>query len=380
MPTVIDGQRGTAGTDGVLAARRVKEVHNSLMYLEREKNPFLILATKAGSVAVDNPDFDVQEIERIPAIDRINGGNLLAGSTTLTVDNGAYFPVNSLVQVQRTGETMLCTGVSGDDITVTRSWGTVAAAALLDNDQLSILGGAALEGADAEASKTVKATEYTNYCQIIRRPFQLTGTLMASKLYGENDMATQTRMAGIHHAVDIEESILFGEKVANTSGDTPRRSTDGLATRVSTNSTDFGGSFNWNTFSSATEDWFRYGSPKKTGFCARGVRSAIGQEAMTTVRRTQSEKTFGLRVNMLETDHGEIMLVTHNLLEGDTYGKYMIGADLKNVGWRFLRGRNTSLRMDIGTPGVDGKKHEFLSEGGLFAALEKTHFLGTNMA
>jgi len=379
MPTVVDGQRGIGGNDGVLAARVVKDVHSKIMDLEPDKAPLTLLSRMASTKAVHQPVFDVHEDDLIPNLDRANGAQT-ASSTTIDVDNGTYWFPNSLGKVQRTNETFLVTSISTNALTVVRSNGSTAAAAILDNDQLTIIGPAALEGASIEAAKSTLVTEVTNYTEIFRWPVALVGTLAASELYGGKEMARLHRTSGIMHAVQIELANLFGEQAQITSGDTTRRSTGGIIPFISTNSTDYGGTWNFNTFSSDTETMFRYGRKKKVMFAARGVVTSIDQEAFSNTERMESSVTFGITTSRLRTTHGELNLITHNKLEGDTYGGYAVVVDMDNMGVRFLRGRDTKLRTDVGTPGDDAQTDEWLSEMGLWRSLEKTHSLLTNAA
>lgn len=85
------------------------------------------------------------------------------------------------------------------------------------------------------------------------------------------------------------------------------------------------------------------------------------------------DQTFGLDINRLLTPHGSLMVIKHNLFEGDTYGKRAYAVDLDNVGYRFLRGRDTKLMTNIQANDKDSRKDEYISEVGLVRRLEKTH-------
>lgn len=379
MPTIITGQRATAATNTILAARRVIDMDDKIYLLEPDKAPLSLLASAVSKKAVINPEYKELEDELIPHSDRINYSTGYAtNATELTVDNGGYFPANSLWIVQRTKEVVLATSVSSDVVTVTRGWGGTTQATLVDNDQLTCLGGAALEGTTAESSKTTKATSNTNYCQIFRWPFEITNTEIASELYGGADLPYQTKKAGIEFAKRVDLAFFFGEASEVTSGTTPRRSTGGLNEWISTNTKDMGGSFNYNTFVEFSEDLFRYGAKDKVAFVSRGIASAITLAAMGHMELGQKEDTFGMSVSRLVTPHGRLRVVTHDLLEGDVFGGYGFIVDLDNIGYRFLRGRDVKLMQNIQANDADSRKDEYLGEIGMFRALEKTHGLITN--
>lgn len=380
MPTIITGQRATAATNAIQSASRIIEMHDVIMLLEPSATPLTTFSSMVSRKAVGNPDFKVLEDELIPNIDRVNGAVAGTTATTFTVDNGAYVPVNSIIRIQRTGETMLVTGVATNVLTVTRSYGSTAAAALNDNDQYTIIGGAAAEGASAEAAKTTQKTSVTNYTQIFTRQFDMTRTTMESNLYGGRDLPYQQKKAGIEFGKDVEKAFFFGESVENTGGTTPRRTTGGIDTFISTNDTDLGGTFSLVTFFSESETFFRYGAKRKTAFCSRGAATNIALEGLGYIETARTDTTLGMEITRVKTPHGELNLISHDLLEGDEYGGRIYVVDMNNVGYRYLRNSDMKLKTNIQANDVDGRKDQYIGEIGLFRTLEETHGRFTNAA
>ena len=374
MPTIIPNARATAATQGINADRRVVDMADRILLLEKNKNAIALIASKVRKKSVHNPDFDWLEDERTPAIDRVNNGaGYAAGATSIVVDNGPYFSVNSTFRVQRTGEVCLVTGVSTNTLTVTRGFGSTSAAAMVDNDQLTLMGGAAVEGASPEAARGTKTETKTNRCEIVRDVFEVTKTLDASLLYGGNDRDHQRLVRGIEHAVAIEEKFLFGEKALVTSGATPRRTTGGLDELISTNDKDFGGVLTLEGIMEAAETDFRYGADKKMLFGGAPVISQISLLGGSQLRMVPEKEAYGLALSQLITPHGEYLVHKHHLLEGDTYSKRAYIVDIDNVGYAFLQGRDTKLLAGIESPGDDVFKDEYLSEVGFIRMQEKTH-------
>jgi hypothetical protein len=311
-----------------------------------------------------------------PLNDRINNsGGHNAAATTITVDNGGYFQVDDIVIVQRTGETMKVSTVSTNTLNVARSWGTVAAATVNDNEQLTILGSARAEFATANTSVATKLTTLYNLTQTFRDPFSVSRRLLKSELYGGNILAYLHRARMIEHAKDIEISFLFGEQ-GDSSG---QSSTGGLNEFISTNSTNFGGAIgSLEEVFSAAEGDFRYGSNSKVMFAGFPVVSNISLLAEQSLRTVPPAKTYGIDVRELVTPFGRYMIVPHKLMEGDTYKKQALVADLSNLGYRYLKDSDTQLRTNIQAPDADGRKDEILSDVGLFRVLEETHAKWTN--
>jgi hypothetical protein len=379
--TVIQGSRATAASYGVNADKRVEEIKDEIFLLEPSAAPLVLLTNKARREEVQNPEFKWLEQESIPFTDRVNNGSgHTAGDLTIDVDNGAYFQPNMTVLVQRTGEVMFVSSVSSNELTVTRSWGGTAAAALLDNDQLTILGSTALEGTTSETAWGSKSVTKNNYTEIVRDPFQVTRTVMVSDLYGGADLDVMAKVRGIEHAQAIELKILFGEKNEDTSGNTPRRSTGGVEELISSYSDDYGGAFSLEELNSSAENMFRYGSNTKMLFAGKSAISSISTAAAGLLELVPADKTFGIAINRLLTPHGVFNVVKHDLFEGDTHAKMGLVVDIDNLGYAFLRDSDTKLRMNIQANDSDTRKDEYLTEMGLFRAHERTHGKISNMA
>lgn len=377
MPTILTNMRATAGTSSYAISTQsiVIEMDDKIYQLEPNRSQLALLSSKVGKMAVENPKYEWSTDEHIPTLDRVNeagGKAATTTATTFTVDNGGYYRVNGLVQIQRTGEVCRISAISGNVLTVTRAWGDSTIGTIVDNDSVTILGGAAAEGATSEDSKTTKKAFDYNYTEIKRAPFEFTNTELATKLYGPDDLSYQANKVGAEHAVDIENVLLFGTRGIDTST-IVRRTCGGIDEFISTNDVDFGGIFNMVTFFSFAEDVFRYGSGKKLMLAAPAVVSNISLEAIKYLEIMPKEKTFGIDIQRLLTPHGELMVTKHNLLEGDTYGKRAYVLDLDNIGYRFLKGRDTKLMTNIQANDKDARKDEYLTEFGFVRVQEKTH-------
>lgn len=389
-PSILVPQRASGGTTSyaITTQSMIIEMDDTVHMLEPNRAQLALLTSKISKKGVSNAKFEWSTDEHIPTLDAINmSGGTWSTATVLTVDNGGYYGTNSLVQVQRTGEVLRVTAVSnsGNTITVEREWGAVvSAAALLDNDSLTILGGMAQEGATSENGRTTKKVFDYNLTEIKRSPFEFTNTELATDLYGEADLSYQARKKAAEHSVEIENAILFGARgstyTIGGSDGAMIRSTGGINEFISTNDSDFGGIFNMVTFFNFCEDVFRYGSEKKLFLAARSVVTNISLEAIKYLEMVPKDDTFGIDIVRLLTPHGVLMVTKHNLLEGTTHGKYAYVLDMDNLGYRFLKGRDTKLKTNIQANDKDARKDEYITEFGLFRAHENTHGRITNAA
>lgn len=382
MPTIRTDQVATAGSISVAAERRKLDRRDRIYLLEPNRNPLILLLRRLSKQSCMSPQFQYLLDEATPITDRINNsGGYTAGATSLIVDNGGYFFVNCFVQVQRTGEIMHITAVSTNTLTAVRSWGGTANAALNDNEQLTILGGGAAEGAAAEAPRAVVAVNASNYTQIFRDGFASTGTLQASSLYGGDYMAYQARARGIEHAKYQELAFWFGEAIENTSGNAARRTTGGIKEWITTNSYNFGGALTEEEMEVAAETAFRYGERKvRFLFCGRAAASNVTLLGIGKVRHVATDSMIGLQAKQYQTTHGVWNVIPHDLFEGDTNKVGGFSVSMDELAYRFLKGRDTKLRTGIQNNDVDGMENEWLTECGLERRHERTAMELNNMS
>jgi hypothetical protein len=392
MPTVIKGQRtavtGSAiASAAILQASIVVNMDDDIFQLDANKAPLALLSSKVSSKSVHRDRFDWMEDERIPSYITVATA-ATAEDVTIGVGSGEanYYSLEEsadaskavLLKNQRTGEVVAATAHSASDstiLTVSRSWGATTWAAMVVGDVLSLVGSAYGAGVTSGQPRSTLKVEKQNYTQIFRTPFQFTNTELATQLYGPDDLTYQQKKRGVEHAIEIEQAMWWGESASEASTNA-QQSTGGLDEIISTNSYNFGGSFNLVNLFSVAEDIFRWkdsGSDTKLLFGAPAVISNISLEAANLLRTVRDDQTFGVNISRLETPHGDFMVIKHNLFEGAEYAKYAYVVDPANIGWCYLRGRNTKFLSDIQENDRDGRKFEYLTEGGLMRKGEKTH-------
>lgn len=372
--TLVTGQRATntVGTD-----QRKIDMSDKIALLEPDAAPLTVITKRLGKAATHNPQFKAMEDELDPRFDAVNNGaGYASGATSIVVDNGPYFEVQSLVYVPRTGETMRVTAISTNTLTVVRGVGSTAAA-LVDNDELIIANTAQPEGDASRVARTRNPATVTNYTQIFRKPWDETNTALYSDYEGGDDWEFQAKKAGIEHKKDIEYAMMIGHPSEDTSSGNARRTTGGFNHFVTTNITDASGALTETEFFAALRPAFRYGSKEKWA-----VGSALALDVLNAFPRgklqtAQGETTYGLRVMQYISPLGTINFTTHWLLEGATLGGQVWIVDTDALRYRYLankRGsRDSHINTDIQNNDVDGRKDEWLTECGLEFGQEKRH-------
>ena len=377
MPTIRSGAVGAAGDLAVNQSLRVVEMRDKIYHLEPAATPLTMLLNKVSKEASDNPKFEWTEDEAKPITDTVNGTFTTTTLTTFAVDNGSYFHAHDIIKDQNSGEVMLVTAVSTNTLSVTRNVFGTSPAEIIDGANLLIMGSAFPENhAGPGAVEVVTASKY-NYTQIFRDRFGVSATVQASKLYGGDKLAYLQKVRGIDHAKGIEMAMFFGERSSDETiddGNYGRRTTGGINQIISTNATDVGSGWASSALATTGPLDFRYGSDTKLLFCSLAGAAKIASVASATgyLELAQGESTFGLKITKLVAAAGTYLIVPHKLFINE-YADMAIVVDMDQVAFRYLNGRDTKLRTNVQSPGVDGRMDEYLSEVGLERRLEKVH-------
>lgn len=371
---------GEKGTYGILGDRLKIDMSEKIAELNPNKNPLTVLTKKMKRTrTVYNPEYDWMEQDigaRWDAIDSAAGFN--AAATKLIFHQVTYFRAGDILKVPRTGETMLVTAVDPDgdntkEYTVTRSWGTTAAADLVDDDPVVCIGNVNAEGATLREIKQTEPVKKSNYTQIFRTPVGVTGTLQATKTYGPKPMSWYRHLAGIEHAVDMERAFLFGEKAKSSSAQNTR-STGGILEFCTENTLDVSSTtLTEQSFVEWLETVFRYGGSEKMLLASARLCTHIDLWSLGKLKTVPGSKTYGVAVKEYISTHGKLYIVKHHLLEGAVYGGYGIVLDMDNVAYCPLDTRDTKLLTNRQANDEDAQKDEYLTEAGIEVRLSKAH-------
>ena len=177
----------------------------------------------------------------LPNTDTINQTTFTPNAqdaTAITVNNGSRFQVGDLVRPGNATEVMQVTAVAANVLTVVRRYGGTAASTLSNTLRLTILGNAALEGADAATARYTSRARKQNYTQIFAATVDVTGTMQAVRHHGladELDYQKQERLRELLR--DLENCVINGTAPASTpqGSSTVRRSMNGIIKTIASN-------------------------------------------------------------------------------------------------------------------------------------------------
>jgi len=363
-------------------SNNVRDMDAPVHDLEPNAAPLTVLMEKMGTFPAINPKIEWNENESMPRVTTISAS--AASNATVWGVTADIFRVNDVVRFTAGGFAVVITATAAGAVSGTKIGGTaqVSAASLAE---VYIVSNANTEGASLREIKHPQLVNASNYAQIIRTPFGVTGTEEATKHYNANpqvgggsERARLQKYFGIMHARSQEDTFFFGAR--DISG--TQRFCGGLREFISTNVTnDSGGTTEaeWQTF---LKTGFRYGSRRKVAFCSPTAISVLEGYARSNIKTEGSQDhadTYGIVMSTYVSGQGTVDLICHvDWQDSATYGAYIFLVDMDAVRKRPLR--DTKLRQGVQAPDYDGFKDEYLTETSLQVTHERRHALLTGVA
>jgi hypothetical protein len=289
-----------------------------------------------------------------PALKIDNGAGYAAGATTFAVDAYADIVPGDLVRNERTGEIMMInTTPSTTSVTVTRAVGSVAAAAINDNDDLFTIGNAFEEGSTRPSAVAIIAERYVNNTQIFRNSWAVTKTAAAiPQIAGAGYVSESKQDCAAFHAMAIEKALFFGQKFMGTKNGQPLHTMEGIVARVNAaaagNVTTLGATTNWTQLEAALDKTLQTVTDPKGGnirtmFVGGTARRVIHNIARlnSTYQISTAETSWGLQLDMLKTPRGTFEMIEHPLFNAyggaATWAKMAVICDLNAFSLAYLR-------------------------------------------
>lgn len=302
-----------------------------------------------------------------PSVKINNGGSAYtSGTTVLTVDDSSQVLAKDLLRHHTTGEILRVVSVdSATQITVTRAFGVIAAAAgsVADDATLYKVGTAFEQGSTAPASRVINPTRVMNYTQIFRNSWALPGTMeVIPAVAGGPIVAESKQECGMFHSTDIESAFIFGQKKATTDGGKYITAMSGIIEHIRTlapagNTSTAGSTTNYTQLEAMLEGVFntntdaRIGSDRLlfTGGTGRSVINNIGRLS-GTYDIVDGQTNFGLQFQTFKTTRGTFRMIEHPLFNSNAdWAKMALAVDLPALTPRYLR---PTINREFG---MDGK-------------------------
>lgn len=243
---------------------------------------------------------------------------------------------------------------SATQITVTRAFGRIAAAAIADQQNLLVVGTAYLEGSARPAARGMATVYVPNFTQIFRNAWALTDTARASLAeQGFSNIAENRKDCALLHSTECESAIFFSQPKMDTTGSQPLHSTQGIYdacdqyapshTNVAAATTTY------NQLVALVEPAWEFstdmGNTKSrvafVGAQAMRVLHEIGRlSGQVTI--SQEETSFGMQFTRFKIYKGIINLIEHPLFNAwAELQKLMVIVELASLKLAYMNGRDT---------------------------------------
>lgn len=385
------------GTGNLVTDELGEEFMENLLFLEevRDEAPLLGIASRINSISTSEYTFNHFEHRgRTRRIYINNAAGYSASDTSFAVDDGAGAGVslnlrtNTTLYNTRTRERYRVTANPANNtaaITVERSPGGVAAAAVNDNDALIIFSTAEEEGAASPIQVTNDPTKVTNYTQIFQQSIQISSRLAKSFVRSGNKYQNLKRETLNYLTSFIEGAFIWGEKADNAGSTTGMRQTytGGMVEHITTNFNNFGGVVTYADLLTQVELLFRRSKKReKLLFCGGVTLSTLERLANLQANplvTIPEERTYGLEIKVWKFGHGRLLLIYHPELGlVSEVNDNAIAVDPQYLAYRYFGDKDIELKLNVLTD-INGFKDVWQTDAGLQAGLEETHAEWDNM-
>lgn len=248
-------------------------------------------------------------------------------TTTISVGDGSMYVPNQILLIEDTGEIVMVTAITGNDLTVIRGMAGTTVTATDNTMNIQSIGNAHEEASPMPTAITQQGSPRFNYTQIFRNAWAISGTAKAIKYNSGSRLAKNKKDCALYHAEDQERAIIFGRKDIRTVNNKPFRLTDGIQSQIEqynglvedvTDGTT-AGNYSWLLFDDYIRRLFATnikGQPNER-IAIGGNLWVAGLSQMArldgTYNISQGETVLGLEVTTIKSAFGTLKLMTHPL-------------------------------------------------------------------
>lgn len=316
-------------------------------------------------------------------------------AASIVVDDKINRP-GQLIMNETTREIMLVTSITGSGpytLGVHRGeWGTAVAGTA--GDFIQINGSAHAEGANTPTSLSTDPEKEYNYTEIFRNSWDLTGTALRTTLKFDPKGPYRARQVDAlqDHSVEMEWAFVQGVRAEFiTPGETEvTRTTGGVISYIDAENivdvdVDEAGFLGESLFESYIERAFRTTSNRameKLALCGSNALAVANRAAKkgSHMQIVPGAEAFGMNLTRWITPHGTLYFKTHPLFTyHPVWRNHMLILDVRNLKYRYMNGRDTTILRNRQNPGQDKRVDEYLTECGIEVHHPKSHFFIKNI-
>lgn len=387
---------GLRGTGDWGTSERPKNFREMILWRNPNGSaPLTALMSKMRSQTTDDPEFAWWEEELNPPRVKLSAQIVTAGLTaTISEGDANDLVAGDLLLVEKATPTtysfeiVSVTAVqSSTQFTVGRgaSGTTANTATIVTSSYLVKIGNSFEEGTTSPDASTRNPTKESNYTQIFKHTYRLTGTAEQTNVRTGDPLKNDKKRRMFQHSTALEHAFLFGYPNEDTSGTKPKRTTGGLfyylgknftattkptiATISSVLATTSEDSFldavyqvfDYNSDQAGDERLMLYGN----GF-ANWLNKAARMGDSTRIQLDNPVKVYGMNLTQWVTPQGRFYGRSHPLMNINsrfTNGCFII--DPSGCRYRALRGRDTRFKDNVQANDADERKGLWITEAGV---------------
>lgn len=290
--------------------------------------PMLALSSGMPSAPTTDTAYSWIEDAHISGNTLANGAVAGTTATQMVVDDANIWVPNTVIMNQTTGEYMLVTSINGNTVGIMRGLAGTTPTAIGDNDVMQSIGTAFEEGGGKPTPVAQRGESRTNFVQIFKNGWAITGTATAIDYITGSQLATNRQQCLGYHAEDIERAFLWGKKDVRTVNNKQFRLTNGILAQIES----YGGLVSPANYGSVSghmalaglQTFMRQifdvrvkGLPnERIAFCGSIVLELIQNMVLkdTSYQIFANETAYGIQVTNLNFFNGSLKLVTHPLM------------------------------------------------------------------
>ena len=359
--------------------------------------PLFALSSKmAKKESCNDPQIHWWEETNSIARATVNGAITDTTSTTITVDAAASVAVGGALQfapgdlllveedaAAYTTEILKVASVTNDTtIVVARGAAGSTAAAFADGVGLTRVGSAHEEGSTSPTTVTSNPTKYTNYTQIFKTPYQVTGTAKETTFRTGDPLKNDQIRKSFVHSEKIEQAMFWGMASEGTgTGGMPERTMSGLRKLLSSNVTIFAADPTIDTMIAALSPVFDYeaggAGDQRIIYCGNGAlnywNKLVAADSSTRINFDGEINMYGQNMKKFTIPQGTFAIKSHPLFNVHplfTYSMFVVNP--MGIRYRPLKNRDTKIQKNIQANDADLQKDQWLTEGTLEVNYERS--------
>lgn len=372
----IAGLRGTGdwGTD-----ERPKDFRESILFYNPNGTaPIFALTGKAGKKTVTDPQFSWWNepntlwrgvtsgaLGTTDTIVTLSSGDPTATTANLNWGTATHLKVGDLLFVEPAADAQSFTGeivqvsnvLSDTQITVARGAGGTTAGSIPNASNLTLIGSAFAEGTGAPPAVARNPLKFTNFTQIFKDTYELTGTTTETFARTGDAWSNDKKRKMFDHARAIELSFLWSQASETVGGNgKPMRTMGGLRTFIpASNTTVFSTATTVPSFLDALTPLFDFdteGGDTRIGFFGNKAITELNKILFATtnvrVNWDREIKIFGMDFKEMILPRGRVLFRSHPLMS--RHGLLQSAAfilDFASVKYVALKGRDTRVKDDV---------------------------------